>query len=290
MESIRSLYAKISKNPRYVRDASEEKMKELVESLIKIAKTEEKAELKVLYNAVVENTTAYQADPSSANLKAWQSAKEVLAALVEQLSAKYSQEEENDTPQGFDDIRQVLSYLIQRGFKLSQAGIYKHQKEGKIGKDKKTGKYLLPAVEKYAKSFLPLAATGKLIEDEADALQNKKLKGEIRRIEAQAEKEELNLKVSKGEYIAREEIVRELVSRALVLDSTLRHTVTTNAGSWIDLVGGSQAQRGELVNAIHELLDKVMNDFASTGEFVVNVGWKKDRSLPLENQESVELN
>lgn len=271
MQNIRSLYAKISKNPRYLLDLSEEKMKELVENLIKIAKTEEKAELKVLYNAVVENTTAYQADPSSANLKAWQSAKEVLAALVEQLSAKYSQEEADEKPQGFDAIKEVLTYLVQRGFKISQAGIYQHQKEGKIGKDKKTGRFLLPAVEKYARSYLPLASTGKLIEEASEALQNKKLNAEIRRIEAQAEKEELSLKVTKGEYIAREEVVRELVGRGLILDSSLRHMLKTATPEIIDLVGGDHSKTGQVMDELMAFVDDVMNSFASVDDFLVTL-------------------
>ena len=176
-----------------------------------------------------------------------------------------------DQTGGFDDINQVLAYLLQRGFKISQSGIYKHQKEGKISKDKKDHRYLLAAVEKYAKSYLPLVATGKLIADVAEVMQNRKLNAEIRRLEAQAEKEEFNLNVDKSKYIAREEMIRELVGRGLILDSSLRHMLKTAVPEIIDLVGGDQGKAGQVMDELMTFVDDVMNSFASVDDFVVTL-------------------
>lgn len=92
-----------------------------------------------------------------------------------------------------------------------------------------------------------------------------------RKTEAQAAKSEYELEILKGKYIAREELIRELISRALVLDLGLRHRLKDCMADIIDIVGGSHDNMSQVMEEVNRHLDEQMNIFANTKSFILEL-------------------
>jgi len=98
----------------------------------------------------------------------------------------------NDT---FKNLREVVAYLKEQGWKISQAGLYKHSGEGKI-KSEKDGTYTQKGVMRYAKGFLTTRETKRKEDDEE--LQRRKTKAEIALKEEQLKRERIKRMVDEG--------------------------------------------------------------------------------------------
>ncbi len=247
-------------------------MKDQVESLLKLSKPEEQAELKMLYNATITNANSYQNDPTAANMKDWRTSKDELKNIVERLHDKYAgNTDTSEMHESFVDVQSILPYLQGRGYKVSRATLYNHLKEGKYSKDPKTGQFLVKKIDKYAKNHLILEETGKKEGDENVNLQARKLKAETREREAKASRAEYELNIIKGKYIDKEDMIRELVGRALILDSSLRYTLKNAAPDIIELCSGDQKKVAVIRDELMIIIDTIMNSFASTDDFVINL-------------------
>lgn len=242
-----------------------------LENLLQQATQHEQLELKLLHNAVVNNAKKYQENPSAVILRDWNAAKAALDETKKQLHEKYSEAKPLEQS-SFSELVDVLLWLQENGWKIAKRTIFKHQKEGKITRDRDLRRFVLEDVERYARKYLRRLETGRNPLDEMSKLQDRKLRGEVRRLEAMAEKAEIELHVTRGIYINREDMERELVGRALVIDSSLRHMIKTGAAEWVDLVGGRQEAMPELINVMLASLDTVMNTFAGLHDFVIEIG------------------
>ncbi len=253
---------------------------DLLNKVLAKAAAQEQAEVKVLHNAQVSTLKAYQSDSSASALKNWQAAKGAYQQELDGLAYKYGLIGGDDetvpvpTPESFAELKDVLAYLDRVGWKVARASIFKHQSEKKIKRDKSTGRFMLAAVEKYAGNHLKRKDGSNPGEDQT-RLQERKVSSETRLKEAQAKKAELELDIALGKVIPRENLERELVGRGLIIDSSMRHLLKMGAPEWIELVGGDQAQVGLLRDAMMELVDRLMNTFASTHDFMVDLELKQ---------------
>ncbi len=177
-------------------------------------------------------------------------------------------------PDSFAELADVLDYLTRTGWQVARSTLFNHQKEGKIRKDTKKGnhpgRFPLEKVEKYAKKYLKRSDGTNLL-DNLGRLQERKLIAEVREREAKAKKAEMEVLADEKKLIPREDMERELVARALVLDSSFRHMIKTGVPEWIELAGGDPVKEGQVMDEILAALDRVMNDFASTSDFVVEL-------------------
>lgn len=173
-----------------------------------------------------------------------------------------------DEPRVFATKKAVFEHLKAEGWQISQSQFYAHCKERYLRPDKE-GKYTLKAVEKYAKNWLKLAATGEKANSEYDRKMERKLDAELKSAEIRAEKDLFELETKRGRFIPRDEFELAIVGRAVAFMAHLNHTVQTNAAEWIDIVGGDQARAPELVQAISRDIEQRMGDFAADAEFDV---------------------
>lgn len=163
----------------------------------------------------------------------------------------------------------VHRWLVDNGWQISKSQFYEHCKLGLLRKDKKLGKFKLAAVQKYASLHVKKADTGQKVNDFEERLRKRKL-------EASAEKEEIDLKLARldldkkqGKMVPREDHELAIVARAVAFMAHLNHAVQSEAQDWIELVEGNQQRAPQLVEAISRAIEQRMGDFAIDAEFEV---------------------
>lgn len=103
-------------------------------------------------------------------------------------------------PQSFKNLRDVLLYLKEQGYKVSQSNLYKHGQESKI-RPAPDGSYTLKAVKAYAATYLKTVATHRT--EQADQLQQKYEKEKLKNIQIKNKLETRKLEIQEGKYILR---------------------------------------------------------------------------------------
>lgn len=106
----------------------------------------------------------------------------------------------SEKPKQFINLRHVLVYLLECGYKVSESNLYKHGKEGKI-RPAPDGTYTLKAVKAYASTFLRTMATH--LTEKADELQRKYEKARLRNMQIKNKQDALKLAIQEGRYILR---------------------------------------------------------------------------------------
>jgi len=168
----------------------------------------------------------------------------------------------------FPNLAAVLEYLKDCGWKSTKSSLYRHHGEGKL-LPRSDGAYQLKDVEKYARTWLKQAATGKKMSEQADELQSRKLKQELANLELKYEREAFAHAREQGQYVPREQMEIELAGRAGVLDAGLKHWVQSRAAEWIRTAGGDTKKVGELINLMNRDLDEHINNYAASTEYQV---------------------
>lgn len=163
----------------------------------------------------------------------------------------------------------VHRFLEEQGWQISKSQFYDHCKEGRLRPSRTDGKYLLSAVEKYAKLHCRRVDTGEKVNDRLERKQEQKMDLDMRRSEVQLQQAEHDLKVKQGRFVPRSEFELAIVARAVAFMAHLNHTVQQGVVDWIDLVEGDQSRAPELVDAISTAIEQRMGDFAADAEFDV---------------------
>ncbi|MDI6688195.1 MAG: hypothetical protein QME06_08270 [Desulfobacterales bacterium] len=168
----------------------------------------------------------------------------------------------------FSNIFTVLNYLQDDGWKISRSGLYKHQAEGKI-RPEPDGTYVLKNVIKYAKTWLKRRSTGKKLIENQESLQSTKLQKEIEKLDEEIKRNRHKREVEEGKYIPRDQFEMELASRVAVLDAGWAHLNQSKAADWIETVEGNPKKAGELIAALNQAKNGILNQYATTREFQV---------------------
>lgn len=242
-------------------------MKERIEKILSVASPQDAHDLKLAIKIHDQAGIEARDEQSAGAIKKMRSAYNELCATIDAFERKYSIAEERPAD-SFRNKKAVLDYLKTEGWQISQSQFYAHCKERYLRPDKE-GKYTLKAVEKYAKTWLKLAATGEKINTEYDRKMERKLDAEIKAAEVRADREQFELETKRGRFIPRDEFELAIVGRAVAFMAHLNHTVQTNAAEWIEIVGGDQTRAPELVQAISRAIEQRMGDFAADAEFDV---------------------
>lgn len=145
------------------------------------------------------------------------------------------------------NIKAVVTYLNDAGWKASKSTVYRHHDEGKI-RSEADGCFKTKAVEKYAKDWLKTKnGTGK-ISKKISPLQNAKQAEETRRISAQADIAEMKAKILRGEYVERAAFERALAQRAAIFKSDIENFIRSHAGEMVHLVDGDSLKIPDLID------------------------------------------
>ena len=169
-------------------------------------------------------------------------------------------------------MNQVLGHLKAEGYKVSRSKIYGQHDKAFLARDKDGG-IPLNTVQSYIKwaRLKKVSDMGPDGEPRITELSLSRQSEELRRLKAQADREEFKRDREQGLYIPREDLEQELASRALLLDAGLRRMFQESLADWVFLVEGNPTKVRELQDQIFEQLDGLMNEYANLDSFQVLV-------------------
>ena len=170
------------------------------------------------------------------------------------------------TPSEFKNAREVWGYLSANGWAISQRSVHAHMKDGLL-KAGASGLYELKAVQKYASLHLVRKDTRMKVEDED--IQRMIKKAELKYKVEQGRLAEFNRLKEEGRYILREDSDLQMAQMMVIFDAILRQMNQTRAADYIALVDGDEAKVADLIRAMNDDADEVMNECATTKEFNV---------------------
>jgi hypothetical protein len=214
--------------------------------LLEVSDSQTQLKLRVLHNAIIQCMRDYQTDRSRAKLNDWKAAEKALEEFIDSLWKQHFQEDEEkpeEQPETLPNLLAVVDYLGKQGWSIKKSAVYKHQKEGKIrpGKD---GRFRIQDVDAYAEKYLQrLDGSDPVL----DSLQEKKLKADTQKAEAQARHWRLKTKIAEGLYIQRDEYERDLAARAAVFKLDIENFIRSQASEIIHIVEGDESKTGDLI-------------------------------------------
>ena len=158
----------------------------------------------------------------------------------------------------FVSLHAVVDHLKGAGYRISKSKLYRDKDKGTI-RVNPDGTVLETEVRAYAATLDRIHAD---IGDLTD-IHAVKTKRDVELREEQIKKLRFQREVEEGKYLPRKDFESELASRAVVLDSGLRHMVQMKAAEWVALSGGKTEKIPELIRAINIEMDRVMNSYAT---------------------------
>lgn len=239
----------------------------LPQQVIDTLSPSQKAEYTIHHNAVVVTMRAYNADPTTAAKRNWDSARAALDDFVEKIAAPTDQAPE------FTDTKNaaaVLRYLHGNGWKVEKTQFYQHVKQGKLTRNDQ-GLFTRRTVLRYAKDWVPRTDTGKTIGAEQEDLNRTKLQEEIKRIRVQQERDNFKFDIERGKYLPRADVEQELAGRAVALDAGYNHMVYSRVQEFIATVNGDPGKAPQLIESLLTARDDWFNQYASDMEFEVEL-------------------
>ena len=186
-----------------------------------------------------------------------------------------SSEKQNSKLETLTNVQAVLAYLLDAGWQVSQSGLYKHRKAGKIASET-DGTFQRKTVDKYAKLYLRQKATGKKKQEAEDSLRRRELEKKVEKLETENEMARLNLEIKQGQYFRKDQVFVELAARLGALEAGFKHKFQSKAADLIRLTEGSLEKVGEFVSAMNLIYDELINEFAQAREFQVIIEGTED--------------
>ena len=171
-----------------------------------------------------------------------------------------------EEPRNFINLRHVLVYLLERGYKVSESNLYKHGKESKIH-PAPDGTYDLKSVKTYASTYLKTVATGQT--EKADELQRKYAKERLCNMQIKNKQDALKLAIREERYILRTLCHEELAARGVAVDHECRFSIQADAAERVEMVEGNMDKVQDLIRFDMQRHDERMNRFATLKEFHV---------------------
>lgn len=213
-----------------------------------------KTDLPILLQAKEEMKRAVAGDPSEKNVASF----ERLSRLVETRMAATT---------NLKNAGAVLAYIKENGKKVAKTKLYDDIGKARL-KKQTDGSFAVKDVDRYMASLPGMGTSEKEAEDAADR-QKRKEEGEIRRVNAQAEKEELSVKKLKGQLVDRQEVYELLAARAITLDSDIKGAIAAQANELVSQVEGDPRKTKNLISALDAILDEALGEYAKTEEIEV---------------------
>jgi hypothetical protein len=167
----------------------------------------------------------------------------------------------------FPNMKDVLTYLLAEGRRISQSQLYKDLKRGFLRREKDKS-FTRRNVDLYA-STLSLVSMPEAESDELQALARDELAEKVGRLREQREDMAFDRDVKRRKYILREEVSLELASRASALDIGLRGMFRLYAPEYVKMVGGDVSKVHELMAEFEKNLDAALTEYSRPMEFRV---------------------
>ena len=163
----------------------------------------------------------------------------------------------------------VFRWLEENDRQIKKSQFYDHCKDGllrQVRSGENKGKYVLSAIEKYAKLNVKPAGASQKTNDLLDTMQQETIETKLKREKVKLEKEQRENEISKGRFVAADDFELAIVSRAVVLMSHLNHSFQMSAAEIIDLVKGDQGRGPELVDYLSKLASKRIGEYVADAD------------------------
>jgi hypothetical protein len=180
---------------------------------------------------------------------------------------KLSQEEpETAVMEHFPNLLKVFDFLRGEGYRIAKSTLYRHRSEGKI-RPAKDDTYQIKAVSKYAARFLK--RKGEIVPSASSAnlfvLQERKIKAEASRLEAQARHWEIKADAATGAYVPRGHFEAALAARATVFKSDLHNLAHALPSAIVGIVQGDPEKIPDLIVFLLNSFENILDRYASDG-------------------------
>ena len=164
--------------------------------------------------------------------------------------------------------KEALDYLNEDcGRKISKTKMFEDIKAGRLRKQP-DGTFKRRDLDRYAAS-LPTAGTPDKLATDAARRQREKEEHEIRRIKNAADREEFDLKVKQGKFIARDAVYQELAARAVALSAGLKTAFEAQSLDLVAMLEGNPKKSGPFIERLDQLIDEAMSEYAKPVELEV---------------------
>lgn len=237
--------------------------KERLDKLIDAADDQDKITMKVLYNAVVSNLTAYNAQKSSSRLKDWHHAQTALTKSIAEMEGKYFPSE-----RPLPNLLAVVDWMKDHGWKVSKSKLYADAKVGKIA-SKDDGTYSIKSIQTYAGNYLRQKGVIGKREEALGDIASLKAQAEADKLRSQADMAAINLKIKQGRFVEKDYLDQELARRAALFKNDLITFCRTSAVEIISLVSGDPDRVPDLIDHMIETMESCLNRYAEDREFKV---------------------
>jgi hypothetical protein len=236
------------------RALSNKKMdKNKLQRLIDAADDQDQLTLKILYNAVVANLTAYNSQKTSARLKDWKNAESALLKSIADLEAKYF-----PTDRPLPNLLAVVEWFKDRGWKTGKSKVYADAKAGRL-RPEKDGTYAIKAVQKYAAAYLrQLGSAGRRDASTLDDLAETKARSEAEILASKALIFKSKADAASGLYVLRDEFDKALAQRAAIFKADLEGFCRGRASEIINLVSGDAVRIPDLIEYMLSRMEEVL--------------------------------
>lgn len=214
-------------------------------------------EEKLLTSAVARTMQAYNQSPVVANLKDYEAAKKAIEDFRRRKATA-----ENPEAQTFKNLLEVLDYLQAEGWKISKSTLYEKSYAIKKQPD---GAYLKKNIDDFAAKFLR-----KLDGSDTEEIDiAEKIKAEIRKLTAEAEKREIEVQRLKGEVVDRYEVEQQFADRAAFLIDSLKNFSHSQMPRLIELVRGDTAYAAEAIDFFNAEVETLFDHYSKPLTFSV---------------------
>lgn len=224
----------------------------------KINETEEG----ILLGALAKTLAAVQANPTKAAMDSYNGAKKAHDAY------QAGKTKDSTWPESLPNLRAVASYLVEKGWKVSESTVYAHKEEGKIAPDGE-GRYPVSRVMDYAKVHLERKDGGG--ESDLDALALRRAIAETQSKEAKAETDQIELARTRGQVADWGRVQLELAARAATLRADFRNLVHVLAPEIARLTGAGPAQIPAIISLLERSHAAYFDAYAQEKTFIAEV-------------------
>ena len=215
----------------------------------------------------VANASASK-QPTAANIRAQDMAGKSFAECLGRLVRQYLAP--SDEPVSVPNRLEAVAWLNAQGYAIGKSKLYADSRKKKLLPIQDDGSVLVADLKKYINKIGLVRLSGETAPDQKlEKLYEDKLRLEVQKLEWENKKREFEYERELGKWIPREDLELELAARAAVLDSGLRTRLKVLARDMVLDLGGSPDRVPDLVGKIHQVLDGLMNEFASLRRFEV---------------------
>ena len=187
----------------------------------------------------------------------------------------------------FKDVKAVHAYITENGKKIGTTKLYEDIHQKYRLKKQPDGTFKKKDVNRYMASLPSLGTPENEADSAADRMKRRE-EAEIRRITAQAAKEELSLKERLGQLIDRQEVYELLAARAITLDSDIKGAIAARAIDIISEVEGKPNKAKNLITTLEGILNDAFREYAKTDEIEVMFKAPAKDDAPEDHEEEPE--